>query len=405
MTLALSRVSDFNHLMLKTLILFLSGSILLSCTKTSSSGGQSDGIQSLGALPKVTAAVKASSGSSFRAATSGLKFSEVSTQAWTGKSRTMCFTGDVIRNIMAEAGGPDLALCKLGVLETNSLLTPTYDGTSQYFSVAGLDGAGTTRLFKFDATKTGSSITDFHMFSCKNSSAQDSYLTATFSPDPTGSSSGLFVSMRSLSHYSSGGTTGKQMATTSGMTDSDGDWSEKMITYQGISSTTTWSRTSSMSITQASDSLTVYGSFTGAAGGTNETNCFWAKTQLLNMETLVTAALGDGFMKHQLNVGGTTCSGSTTNAAWTGDDRAVVADPTTSTYYTASQDIMALVPALASVPDANVSFTSQETWDCTASAPTTIDLTSPTTAVSAALAACEEKYSLSRAGSNCQSGS
>src|SRR3989338_4453161 len=183
----------------------------------------------------------------------------------------------------------DLALCQLGGLEKHNLLSISYDGSTHYFSVTNLNLSRTQRYFKFDATKSDSTIIDFHLFACTDS-GQDSYLTATLS----GGASGYFVSMRSVSHFASGNDTGKQFATTSGNIDSEGDWTEKMINFQGINSSSTWSRQLSVSINQTAVTNTVSGSFSGSASGVAEAACFWSASEALNMDLLSTASIGDG---------------------------------------------------------------------------------------------------------------
>lgn len=367
------------------------------CTSSNDGVGSGGGIASIGSLPKITASVKAATG---RSATSGAKLSEFSSLTWdSSKSRAMCFTGDAVRNLLSEASGPDLALCQLGVLETHNLLSVSYDGSAQYFSVANMDSSRSPRYFKFDATKTDSTITDFHLFSCTES-AQDSYLTATLSDG----ASGYFVSMRSLSHFASGGNTGKQFATTSGNVDSQGEWTEKMIAFQGINSSSIWNRNMSVSINQTAVKNTISGSFSGSASGVNEAACFWSASQALTMDLLSTASMGDGIMKSKLSVGTQTCDGVESTVAWSGDTRAPLSDVTQSEYYSDSTGMMAVVPTLATVSESNVAFITGTDWNCVpgSGAFTEIDLTAASEEVTSQLQACEQRFSLSRAGTNCQ---
>lgn len=390
------KMAKWNYLFLSFAYLFL------GCGDDGDASTDTPGVEISGgvldAIPDVTGFVRASPNLRLNA-TTGIPLGEWDEAEWdAGKSQELCFTGDVTKVVLNEAAGPDIALCKIGVLESAGLIELTTDFSRHDFQITNLFGGSEVSYHSVYAEEADSRLTRFRMYSCNADEDQTGYLSA----DLSWSDATAFASVRSVSAYFEGGNESGQLATTSGTVNTSGLWTDKLVAFQSITNTDTLERNSSLSITQTSQSsLEVYGSFYGTNDGTDEASCFWAASEVFPDASPAATAIGDGAVKHVTSLNSQTCDGSEATVAWEGATRTNLGDPSTSAFNT--QISSYTVPTLATFGAANVAFSGDDTWDCALDAGVVeVDLSNADTAVITALNACDAKYAFGRDSASCQ---
>lgn len=406
---------------------------LISCsedTKSSTASGVS--LASISAVPKATGPVngtgasalevaekvssKSSAVSAFAATTGQALKSWNNSSLWTSaKSRAMCETGSLMQDAMDGAMSPDKIACYVGAIQTAGKFGALTidDGNYVYFKLTNLPSSASYQpRIKMKIVKTAGAITTFEMFSCFDNSTgttQTEYLSSVIS---NGS-----ATLTSKNIGSSGTSSWGASTSVTGALDSSYNWNSKQIVVNRTYGDTAYSATYSQNatITQRTSSFLLSGYNKGSWGtGVNKqlwTNKFYVGVQGLNMSTPKNIALGDGTAKFGMDYcvnpqggGGTSCNGSegtkfnsSGTDSWTGDTRVKLTTASDGDYYaTASAGSLP-----SSTPNVSVSFGTGETWDCTASSFTSLDLSdfaTTTTALGAAIADCDAKYSFNKDG-------
>lgn len=356
--------------------------VLIGCNSQTATGGSgSSGISSIASLPKATGTVSGSSslGDGSLAATTGTKLKDVDDSAtWSGggKSRPMCELATMTREVLREASSTDKTLCYIGKMQTLSKFTGTIDdGTYKYYSIS-FNGTPSMKV-KFKIVKNGSgAITNYEMFTCESSDSgvsysQHEYLSQTLT------STTAAITAKYVGSSSSGGTTYSYGSLTevSGAIESSGGWSTKTFdasrtfSYDGAGAAD-GSFNQKLTITQGSSSMTIngYNSATfynsgkaGGAGNSTFSMRMYGKTQILDASSLQTLAFGDGTAKAIMTFDGSDVSGAGAGVAatahWSGDTRATAG---TSDYAAA----VASATPRADDGTVTISFTGDQTWDC-----------------------------------------
>lgn len=409
---------------LKSTIALLSLSIFIwGCSDDTGSESSASSTGDISGLPKATAPVSSSSSSSMSslAASTGLALKnwEDSTKWTSSESRAMCETGLVVKDAIKEAMNPDKILCYIGSVSKAGKFSGTLktDGTYNYFKLTNMPGLGSFEpKIKVKIVKTGSSITQFEMFSCFSgtnaSPVQTEYINQSISQ---GSASITTIYAGS----ESGNTYGSKTSVT-GTVDANYNWLTKSLTIDRAWDGTAngyGSNGQSVEISQEADYLTISGYNKGTFQRDMFDNAFYTAIQLLNASTPKNLALGDGSAKYNFSYkydsdddgdwadesGGNVFTDSGT-ASWNGDTRQNIGTASDGDYYSLVNSESA--PAVGSIPTVTFDSSSNQDWDCAAPSGESFaeadlaDSETASTTLGTLMAACESSYGFNQENSD-----
>lgn len=362
-----------------------------ACSEDNSDDSSSAGEDDLDSLAKITGPVSSSSsklGVSSKVgslATTGVALSSAASLSWTSShSRPFCESVSMVKDLLQEASQPDVILCYVGVMRRNGLFASTIDdGNYHYYSLQGDEEMGGNGGIKFKIVKNDAgTITNFEMFTCfqgsSSSPSQDSYISQVNSSG-TVTATSLYMG---TDDQSGGIYKGKLVASGNY---SNSAWTSKTVTADRSFSDSGSSFGMSATLGQGADDLTLDGYMYGKmVFGTNSEyfkNEFYTAMEIVNSTQLSSFALGDGSSKYSITWkqdSGNDCGdcnystgagsgwdnsyspGSLVDS-WNGDTRVPLGTASSGPYYTQAN---AGTPTSASgVP--SISFTSEQTWDCT----------------------------------------
>ena len=343
--------------------------LIASCSSSSGSSG----VSTLSGLPSATGPVSGSgsiskgSGRDIQlfAATTGVTLAGMDSVSWTGstKSRPFCESAKLIREGYYQAAEPDKILCYIKGMTDNGLFAAdVYDGTYKYYSLTP-PGRPTGMKIKFKVAKNGGNISTFEMFMCEGSS-QNGYVSEDVSNPAAATVSNKFI-QASGSNWSFASS-----ISATGAINSSGEWSSKVLTLSNTSefgaSGSIGSFRQKATITQYSNRVFLDAFMAGTYGNATFSNQFYSVVQLLNPSSLATFALGDGSSKYTISHDDSDNNkdfSSSGTVSWTGDDQAKMATASDGEQYATAN-----AATLRSVESVSVSYSSAETWDCSAPA-------------------------------------
>lgn len=351
---------DFSCVVLTAIYAMIFVLAVTGCGKSSTDAG----VTSLAQLPKAIGPV-VSGGAAVRSAraavesqasalaVTGQSLANFGTPRWEAKdSEAFCQVGNMVRNLVREAGQPDKILCYVGIMEANGLFTGSYDGTDKFYRIRMTEHDFRQEMrIKTNIGANAGRIETFKMYMCNDGrTSNDEYVSQDLRQG---------AQVVSVSRHDFGGSTGAQRTAVSGNVDGKGRWTSKKIVHGGTYASTyegnAFSFQQHLELDQGVDRFDLSGYFihsnTFYGAGTGRVR---SVVQGLNLGSLVTAALGDGSAKglfsHDPGI---------QSVSWNGDTRQDLADPAQGAYY---PEVLAADLIEIGTPD--VTFKEGETWDC-----------------------------------------
>lgn len=348
----------------------------IGCSNSTSTSG-------IASLPKATGAVSSVGAEQIlQAAVTGTPVKDFEDITWGGsKSRGMCESGAILKNVLREAAGPDKILCYLGVMESNGAFTASYDGTDKYYEVAGA-GEGAALKVKFNiTTDTNGNISNFKMWTCDDGSTQSEYISVV---NTNGS-----INMRTIHYHTGSGFTFRNIATATGNYNSSSGWTSKTMTVslRGTGSSPSFDESGYASITQGASTATLSAFRTGSYSSSNYVQAMYSVMGILNTGSMNTFAVGDGSVKFDGAYNSSTLPGSPATVSWLGDDQSIVSPASNGDHYTAANSGSLPTPS-TQTPN----FAGDEVWDCSSSSGfTSVSITGNST-IQTGLSACDTQF-------------
>ncbi|MBF0298825.1 MAG: hypothetical protein HQK51_08900 [Oligoflexia bacterium] len=363
--------------------------LLVSCGSKNTTTDNVPSASTIDQLPAATGRVVSNTADAFwevgfdndgimtKAATTGLAIKAATGASFTtGKSRAMCEAVNLTKQLLDRAAGADRTLCYIQKTLIRSVNQTTlssagvniYDGNYHTLTLNMTDPNVTNAApkFKMKVVKSGSGISEFVMYGCFGGTAAAPIQTEYIRQAITGSD----ITITSKNVDPSGSSNKGSMIVTGKLNTSLVFKEKTMVAEQTYGTAGANNSNSSMgTLIQSADDFVFSGFNQGRYGNMDYSNKVYMKYQLLDTNAttgvydLGKLYIGDGSAKVVMSSGIT----NERTVSWTGDDKAQLSDAASGMYYATVN--AGAVPALNTV---SISFTSDQTWDCSDTSEATV---------------------------------